>query len=126
MNGRISHLVDVCLSILMYADDTIFFVDYNFVEAPNMKLILSHYKNVLHIAVDLDGASQNGLQNRFTRHIVFSLRDSSQDFCYTDFDKQGYFYGYSNYRLTLKCFCSFYVIVSSPNMISLLLVSSWW
>jgi hypothetical protein len=90
MNGRISHLIVVCLSILMYADN-FFFVNYNFVEAPNMKLILSHYKNVWHIAADLDGASQNGLQNCFTRHIVLSPRDSSQDFCYTDFDKQGYF-----------------------------------
>ena len=40
INEIVSHLVDDGLSILRYADDTIFFMEHDLAKAPNMKLLL--------------------------------------------------------------------------------------
>jgi hypothetical protein len=40
-NRIISHLVDERLSIIQYADDTIIFLDHDFEQAKNMKLLLT-------------------------------------------------------------------------------------
>ena len=40
INEIVSHLVDDGLSILRYADDTIFFMEHDLAKARNMKLLL--------------------------------------------------------------------------------------
>jgi hypothetical protein len=44
LSGVIPHLVDDGLSILQYANDTILFMDHNFEEAKNMKILLSAFE----------------------------------------------------------------------------------
>ena len=46
VNGIIPHLVDDGLSILQYADDTILFMDHNFDQAKNLKLILCAFEQL--------------------------------------------------------------------------------
>jgi len=40
INEIVSHLVDDGISILQYADDTIFFMEHDLAKARNMKLLL--------------------------------------------------------------------------------------
>ena len=44
--GLIPHLVDGGISILQYADDTIIFMEHNFEEAKNMKLLLTMFEQL--------------------------------------------------------------------------------
>jgi hypothetical protein len=44
LSGVITHLVDDGLSILQYANDTILFMDHNFEQAKNMKILLSAFE----------------------------------------------------------------------------------
>ena len=46
VNGIIPHLVDDGLSILQYADDTVLFMDHNFDQAKNLKLILCAFEQL--------------------------------------------------------------------------------
>lgn len=46
IRGVISHLVDDGLSILQYADDTIFFLDHDLEQAKNMKAILCVFEQL--------------------------------------------------------------------------------
>src|SRR6185437_12930040 len=46
ISGLIPHLVDDGLSILQYADDTILFMEHNFEEAKNMKLVLTTFEHL--------------------------------------------------------------------------------
>ena len=46
ISGLIPHLVDDGLSILQYADDTILFMEHNFEEAKNMKLVLTAFEHL--------------------------------------------------------------------------------
>jgi GMP synthase PP-ATPase subunit len=46
LSGVIPHLVHDSLSILQYADDTILFIDHNFEQARNMKLLLSAFEQL--------------------------------------------------------------------------------
>jgi hypothetical protein len=46
ISGVIPNLVDDGLSILRYADDTILFMDHNFEQAKNMKLLLSAFEQL--------------------------------------------------------------------------------
>jgi hypothetical protein len=46
INGLIPHLVEGCISILQYADDTILFMDHDFEQANNMKLLLCAYEQL--------------------------------------------------------------------------------
>jgi hypothetical protein len=46
LSGVIPHLVDDDLSILQYADDTILFMEHNFEQAKNMKLLLSAFEQL--------------------------------------------------------------------------------
>ena len=46
VSGIIPHLVDDGLSILQYADDTILFMDHNFDQAKNLKLILCAFEQL--------------------------------------------------------------------------------
>jgi hypothetical protein len=46
IEGVIPHLVDVGLSILQYADDTILFMEHDLEKAQNLKLILSAFKQL--------------------------------------------------------------------------------
>jgi len=44
ISGLVPHLVDGRISILQYADDTIIFIEHNFEEAKNMKLLLTMFE----------------------------------------------------------------------------------
>ena len=46
IEGVIPHLVDVGLSILQYADDTILFMELDLEKARNLKLILSAFEQL--------------------------------------------------------------------------------
>ena len=46
ISGLIPHLVDGGISILQYADDTIIFMEHNFEEAKNMKLLLTMFEQL--------------------------------------------------------------------------------
>jgi hypothetical protein len=46
ISGLIPRLVDDGLSILQYADDTILFMEHNFEEAKNMKLVLTTFEHL--------------------------------------------------------------------------------
>jgi hypothetical protein len=41
VGGLVPHLVEGCISILQYADDTILFMEHDLVKAVNMKIILA-------------------------------------------------------------------------------------
>jgi hypothetical protein len=45
-SGVIPHLVDGGLSILQYANDTILFMEHDFVQAKNLKLVLSAFEQL--------------------------------------------------------------------------------
>jgi hypothetical protein len=45
IGGLVPHLVDGGLSILQYADDTVFFTENNFAKVVNMKFILTFSSN---------------------------------------------------------------------------------
>jgi hypothetical protein len=55
----IPHLVDDGLSILQYADDTILFVEHNFEQAKNLKILLSAFKQL------------SGLKINFHKNEIF-------------------------------------------------------
>jgi hypothetical protein len=46
IEGVVTHIVDGGLSILQYADDTIFFVEHDLDKARNMKLVLSAFEQL--------------------------------------------------------------------------------
>jgi hypothetical protein len=46
VDGLIPHLVDGCISIIQYADDTIIFMEHDLEKALNMKLILCIFKEL--------------------------------------------------------------------------------
>jgi hypothetical protein len=44
IDGLVPHLVDGCLSILQYTDEAILFMDHNFEQVKNMKLLLCAFE----------------------------------------------------------------------------------
>jgi hypothetical protein len=50
--GLIPHLVDNGLSIFQYADNTILFMDHNFEEAKNMKLLLTVFEHLSDLKIN--------------------------------------------------------------------------
>jgi hypothetical protein len=64
ISGVILNIIDDGLSILQYADDTIFFIDHNFQQATNMKLLLADFKQLL------------GLKINYHKSELFCFRDA--------------------------------------------------
>ena len=52
ISGLLSHLADDGISILQYADNTIIFMDHNFDEARNMKLILTIFEQLFGLKIN--------------------------------------------------------------------------
>jgi negative regulator of sigma E activity len=52
MSGVIPYLVHDGLSILQYADDTILFMEHNFEQAKNMKLLLSDFEQLSRLKIN--------------------------------------------------------------------------
>jgi hypothetical protein len=52
MSGVILHIHDDHLSILQYADDTILFMDHNFDQARNMKLLLTTFEKLSSLKIN--------------------------------------------------------------------------
>jgi hypothetical protein len=52
LSGVIPHLVHDSLSILQYVDDTILFIDHNFEQARNMKLLLSAFEQLSDLKIN--------------------------------------------------------------------------
>jgi hypothetical protein len=50
--GVVPHLVDGGLSILQYADDTIYFMDHNLEHARNVKLLLIAFEQTLGLKIN--------------------------------------------------------------------------
>ena len=71
ISGLIPHLVDDGLSILQYADDTIQFMEHNFDEAKNMKLVLTTFEHL------------SGLKINFHRSELFcygEVKEAQQEY----------------------------------------------
>ena len=71
ISGLIPHLVDDGLSILQYADDTILFMEHNFEEAKNMKLVLTTFEHL------------SGLKINFHRSELFcygEVKEAQQEY----------------------------------------------
>jgi hypothetical protein len=66
ISGVISNLVDDGLSILQYVDDTILFMDHNFEQAKNMKLLLSAFKQL------------SGLKINFHKSEIFCFDEAKE------------------------------------------------
>jgi hypothetical protein len=64
--GVIPNLVDDGLSILQYADDTILFMDHNFEQAKNMKLLLSAFEQL------------SGLKINFHKSEIFCFGEAKE------------------------------------------------
>jgi len=50
--GLVPHLVDGGISILQYADDTIIFMEHNFEQAKNMKLLLTMFEQLFGLKIN--------------------------------------------------------------------------
>jgi hypothetical protein len=66
ITGLIPHLVEVDLSILQYADDTIILMDHNIEQARNMKLILCVFEQL------------SGLKINFHKSELFCYGDAKE------------------------------------------------
>jgi hypothetical protein len=66
LSGLVPHLVDRCLSILQYANDTILFMDHGFEKATNNKLILCAFEQL------------SGLKINFHKSEVFCFGEAKQ------------------------------------------------
>jgi hypothetical protein len=66
ISGVIPNLVDDGLSILQYADDTILFMDHNFEQAKNMKLLLSAFEQL------------SGLKINFHKSEIFCFGEAKE------------------------------------------------
>jgi hypothetical protein len=64
ISGVIPNLVDEGISILQYANDTMLFMDHNFEQAKNMKLLLSAFKQL------------SGLKINFHKSEIFYFREA--------------------------------------------------
>jgi hypothetical protein len=52
ISGVVPHLVDGCLSILQYADDTILFMEHDLHEARNLKLLLYAFEQASDLKIN--------------------------------------------------------------------------
>jgi hypothetical protein len=52
ITGLVPHLVDGGISILQYADDTILFMEHDFKQAANMKLLLCAFENLSRLKIN--------------------------------------------------------------------------
>jgi hypothetical protein len=52
ISGVIPNIIDDWLSILQYADDTIYFMDHNLEQAQNMKLLLAAFEQMSGIKIN--------------------------------------------------------------------------
>ena len=66
ISGLIPHLVDGSISILQYADDTIIFMEHNFEEAKNMKLLLTMFEQL------------SGLKINFHKNELFCFSEAKE------------------------------------------------
>jgi hypothetical protein len=64
LSGVIPHLVDDDLSILQYADDAILFMEQNFEQTKNMKLLLSAFEQL------------SGLKINFHKYEIFCFGEA--------------------------------------------------
>jgi hypothetical protein len=66
ISGVIPNLVDDGISILQYADDTILFMDHNFEQVKNMKLLLSAFEQL------------SGLKINFHKSEIFCFGEAKE------------------------------------------------
>jgi hypothetical protein len=52
IDGVVQHLVDKCLSILQYADNTLIFLDGNLYNAKNLKLLLCSFEQLSRLKIN--------------------------------------------------------------------------
>ena len=75
IRGVIPHLVDDGLSILQYADDTIFFLDHDIQQAKRMKLLLSVFEHMSGLKINFHKSETFATDKRksLKRNILNSL-----------------------------------------------------
>jgi hypothetical protein len=84
--GVIPHILDDGLSILQYADDTILFMEHNFDQARNMKLLLTAFEQISGLKINFHKSEifcfGNANDHELQYEELFGCKTSSYPFRY--------------------------------------------
>jgi uncharacterized protein involved in cysteine biosynthesis len=86
ISGVIPNIIDDWLSILQYADDTIYFMDHNLEQAQNMKLLLAAFEQMSGIKINYHKSelfySGEDKDNELQYELLFGCKKGSYPFRY--------------------------------------------
>jgi hypothetical protein len=84
--GVIPHILDDGLSILQYADDTVLFMEHNFDQARNMKLLLTAFEQISGLKINFHKSEifcfGNAKDHELQYEELFGCKTSSYPFRY--------------------------------------------